>query len=67
MKALHVVSYKISKMVVTAVQHPTDYGIQCQAEIDSSTDTICCGKTFCMIEQTERIADVSDFTMTSAY
>ena len=59
--ALHVVSYKISKTVATPVATPTDYGIQCRAEIDSRADTICCGKTFRMTEQTERIADVTGF------
>jgi hypothetical protein len=59
--AVHVISYKKSKTVATPVQHPTDYGIQCQAEIDSHADTICCGKTFRVIKQTECIADVSGF------
>jgi hypothetical protein len=58
---MHVVSYKVSKTVSTPVTHPTDYGIQCQAEIDSRADTICCGKTFRMTEQTERIVDVTGF------
>jgi hypothetical protein len=59
--ALQVVAYKISKTVATPVIHPTDFGIQCRAEIDSRADTICCGKTFRLIELTERIADVSGF------
>jgi hypothetical protein len=40
---MHIVSYVlISKMVAITVQHLIDYGIQCQAEIDSCADTICC-------------------------
>lgn len=61
MNAVYVVSYKKSQMVATTVQRPTDYGIQCCAEINSCTDNICCGKTFCMIKPTECITDVSGF------
>jgi hypothetical protein len=49
--SLHVVSYKILKTVATPVHTPTDYTTICCAEVDSWADTVCCRKTFQMIEQ----------------
>ena len=59
--ALRVESYKVSKTVVTRIETPTDYAALCRAEVDSRADTVCCGKTFRMIEQSQRIATVSGF------
>jgi hypothetical protein len=58
---LHVISYKILKAVATPVCTPTNYTAICHAKVDSWADTVCCGKTFQMIEQSPRVATVSGF------
>ena len=59
--SLHVVSYQISKTVATPVENPTDFDAICRSEIDSRADTVCCGKSYRMIEQSPRVATVSGF------
>jgi hypothetical protein len=59
--SLHVISYKILKTVATPVHTPTNYTAICHAKVDSWADTVCCVKTFWMIEQSPQIATVSGF------
>jgi hypothetical protein len=61
LSSLHVVSYKILKTVATLVRTPTNYTAICYAEVDSWADTLCCGKTIQMIEQSPQVATVSGF------
>jgi hypothetical protein len=61
LSSLHVISFKILKTVATPVCAPTDYTTIFRAKVDSLADTVCCRKTFWMIEQSPRVATVSGF------
>jgi len=39
----------------------SDFTKLCQVEVDSRADTCCAGATFCLVEETDWIADMEGF------
>jgi hypothetical protein len=60
LKAIKTVGHKVCKSAST-IQHSSDYNKMARVEVDSRADTCCAGATFCMVESTDRTADVEGF------
>ena len=54
------VGYKVGKALV--IQHPNDFKVTARLEVDSRAITCCFGKTFRLLEQSDREADVQGFS-----
>jgi len=53
------VSHSIKK--ATATRHSSDFTKLCRVEVDSRADTCCTRATFCLVEETDGMADVEGF------
>jgi len=57
--AIRTISHAIKK--TTTIRHTADTAKLCRVKVDSRADTCCAGATFCLIEETDRTADVEGF------